>query len=80
VGQIDNALFLKVAHGGDCNFQRGLEETIQELIESRDRFIASESEILSGEEYLKLPQQTREDVKTFILSCKFMIAGNVKWR
>jgi hypothetical protein len=80
VGQIDNALFLKVAHGDHRNFQRGLEETIQELVESRDRFIASESQILNSEEYLKLPPQTQEDVKTFILSCKFMIVGNVKWR
>jgi hypothetical protein len=80
VGQIDNALFLKVAHGGHRNFQRGLEETIQELVESRERFIASEARILNSEEYLKLPQQTQEDVKTFILSCKFMIVGNVKWR
>ncbi|KAL3483615.1 terpenoid synthase [Aspergillus germanicus] len=79
VGQIDNALFLKVAHGSHRNFQLGLEETIQELVESRDRFIASESQILSSEEYLKLPQQTQADVKTFVLSCKFMIVGNVKW-
>jgi hypothetical protein len=80
VGQIDNALFLKVAHGGHRGFQLGLEETVQELVESRDRFIASESEILTSEEYLKLPEQTQEDIKTFILSCKFMIVGNVKWR
>ncbi|KAL2809161.1 terpenoid synthase [Aspergillus granulosus] len=79
VGQIDNALFLKVAHSTHRSFQLGLEETIQELVESRDRFVASESEILKSEEYLRLSEEVREDVKTFILVCKFMIVGNVKW-
>ncbi|KAL2851035.1 isoprenoid synthase domain-containing protein [Aspergillus pseudoustus] len=79
VGQIDNALFLKVALSTHRNFQLGLEETIQELVESRDRFKASESQLLGSEEYLKLPQDVQEDVKAFILVCKFMIVGNVKW-
>ncbi|KAL3458155.1 terpenoid synthase [Aspergillus heterothallicus] len=79
VGQIDNALFLKVAHGTHRNFQLGLEETIQELVDSRDRFKASESQLLGSAEYLELPETVQEDVKTFILVCKFMIVGNVKW-
>lgn len=78
MNQVDSAIPLKMYHL-HLDTQDALEEVIQEMLDSRDRFDTFEYLLLQGKGYQNMSHSAQEAVNGLICGCRNIVLGNLKW-
>ncbi|KAI9036497.1 terpene synthase family protein [Aspergillus affinis] len=77
--QVESAIPLKMHHQGHKNAQDALNEIIEDMSKSRQRFNVAEHLFLQRKEYQYMNASAQGGVEILIQGCKNMILGNLKW-
>lgn len=65
--------------GNYIDVQIAMEETMKDLIKSRDNFDAATSRLLGSKEYQQMGKAIQGDIQILVQSCKNCMLGNLKW-